>query len=299
MYQSASGPNEAAGGHRPASNSRPFWRWAPRCWPGIGGAHLQRTAAPGQVTAEEYVGHFTIVPPLASRSCGGWQPRLQLPVSPLRTSCATMGLVVLVAAAGHRTVVRAADRCLLTHHRCTPREYVAYCWPAWWSMSTATAPALLSPFSTWAVAAAVVIPVVVLCVAGAIASGVRFRPRCCRGGRRRQRYGIFTVLTKGVARSLRPATLIRTPELYAWILVLPDRADASAVVVAMARQPPAPTPWQRPVDRRAGITVLDEVLAHRRVASGRAGGSGSGVVAVATVAWPGDEVAMMTVSAMN
>ncbi len=55
-----------------ASNSRPFWRWAPRCWPGSG-RHLQRSAR--QVTAEEYVAISTLFHLLfASRSVVAGQP---------------------------------------------------------------------------------------------------------------------------------------------------------------------------------------------------------------------------------
>lgn len=157
-----------------------------------------------------------------------------------------------------------------------------------------------APFSTWAVVAVVVVPAVVLCVVGArIASGSLSAVLLAVASS--ATLAVFTVLTKGVVTELGEgfATLIRTPELYAWILVLPIGLmlqQSSLRVGALTASLPTITVARPVIASVLGITVLDEVLHTGRVAL-VALVAAVVVVVVATVALARDEVAMMTVSA--
>lgn len=193
---------------------------------GIGYVTLQRSAR--QVTAEEYVGHFTLFH-LSLRHALWWLGSLAAVASfTLQAIALTMGSVVLVQSLQATALLFALlIDARLTHHRCTPREWM-------WAVLLAGAVAVIvmsgnpaagttrAPFSTWAVVAVVVVPAVVLCVVGArIASGSLSAVLLAVASS--ATLAVFTVLTKGVVTELGEgfATLIRTPELYAWILVLP------------------------------------------------------------------------------
>lgn len=143
---------------------------------GIGYVTLQRSAR--QVTAEEYVGHFTLFH-LSLRHALWWLGSLAAVASfTLQAIALTMGSVVLVQSLQATALLFALlIDARLTHHRCTPREWM-------WAVLLAGAVAVIvmsgnpaagttrAPFSTWAVVAVVVVPAVVLCVVGArIASG--------------------------------------------------------------------------------------------------------------------------------
>lgn len=205
---------------------------------GIGYVTLQRSAR--QVTAEEYVGHFTLFH-LSLRHALWWLGSLAAVASfTLQAIALTMGSVVLVQS------------------------------------------------------------LVVLCVVGArIASGSLSAVLLAVASS--ATLAVFTVLTKGVVTELGEgfATLIRTPELYAWILVLPIGLmlqQSSLRVGALTASLPTITVARPVIASVLGITVLDEVLHTGRVAL-VALVAAVVVVVVATVALARDEVAMMTVSA--
>lgn len=264
---------------------------------GIGYVTLQRSAR--QVTAEEYVGHFTLFH-LSLRHALWWLGSLAA------VAALTMGSVVLVQSLQATALLFALlIDARLTHHRCTPREWM-------WAVLLAGAVAVIvmsgnpaagttrAPFSTWAVVAVVVVPAVVLCVVGArIASGSLSAVLLAVASS--ATLAVFTVLTKGVVTELGEgfATLIRTPELYAWILVLPIGLmlqQSSLRVGALTASLPTITVARPVIASVLGITVLDEVLHTGRVAL-VALVAAVVVVVVATVALARDEVAMMTVSA--
>lgn len=276
---------------------------------GIGYVTLQRSAR--QVTAEEYVGHFTLFH-LSLRHALWWLGSLAAVASfTLQAIALTMGSVVLVQSLQATALLFALlIDARLTHHRCTPREWM-------WAVLLAGAVAVIvmsgnpaagttrAPFSTWAVVAVVVVPAVVLCVVGArIASGSLSAVLLAVASS--ATLAVFTVLTKGVVTELGEgfATLIRTPELYAWILVpwilvLPIGLmlqQSSLRVGALTASLPTITVARPVIASVLGITVLDEVLHTGRVAL-VALVAAVVVVVVATVALARDEVAMMTVSA--
>lgn len=271
---------------------------------GIGYVTLQRSAR--QVTAEEYVGHFTLFH-LSLRHALWWLGSLAAVASfTLQAIALTMGSVVLVQSLQATALLFALlIDARLTHHRCTPREWM-------WAVLLAGAVAVIvmsgnpaagttrAPFSTWAVVAVVVVPAVVLCVVGArIASGSLSAVLLAVASS--ATLAVFTVLTKGVVTELGEgfATLIRTPELYAWILVLPIGLmlqQSSLRVGALTASLPTITVARPVIASVLGITVLDEVLHTGRVAL-VALLAAVVVVVVATVALARDEVAMMTVSA--
>lgn len=270
---------------------------------GIGYVTLQRSAR--QVTAEEYVGHFTLFH-LSLRHALWWLGSLAAVASfTLQAIALTMGSVVLVQSLQATALLFALlIDARLTHHRCTPREWM-------WAVLLAGAVAVIvmsgnpaagttrAPFSTWAVVAVVVVPAVVLCVVGArIASGSLSAVLLAVASS--ATLAVFTVLTKGVVTELGEgfATLIRT-ELYAWILVLPIGLmlqQSSLRVGALTASLPTITVARPVIASVLGITVLDEVLHTGRVAL-VALVAAVVVVVVATVALARDEVAMMTVSA--
>lgn len=269
---------------------------------GIGYVTLQRSAR--QVTAEEYVGHFTLFH-LSLRHALWWLGSLAAVASfTLQAIALTMGSVVLVQSLQATALLFALlIDARLTHHRCTPREWM-------WAVLLAGAVAVIvmsgnpaagttrAPFSTWAVVAVVVVPAVVLCVVGArIASGSLSAVLLAVASS--ATLAVFTVLTKGVVTELGEgfATLIRTPELYAWILVLPIGLMLQSLRVgALTASLPTITVARPVIASVLGITVLDEVLHTGRVAL-VALVAAVVVVVVATVALARDEVAMMTVSA--
>lgn len=272
---------------------------------GIGYVTLQRSAR--QVTAEEYVGHFTLFH-LSLRHALWWLGSLAAVASfTLQAIALTMGSVVLVQSLQATALLFALlIDARLTHHRCTPREWM-------WAVLLAGAVAVIvmsgnpaagttrAPFSTWAVVAVVVVvPAVVLCVVGArIASGSLSAVLLAVASS--ATLAVFTVLTKGVVTELGEgfATLIRTPALYAWILVLPIGLmlqQSSLRVGALTASLPTITVARPVIASVLGITVLDEVLHTGRVAL-VALVAAVVVVVVATVALARDEVAMMTVSA--
>lgn len=224
----------------------------------------------------------------------------------LQAIALTMGSVVLVQSLQATALLFALlIDARLTHHRCTPREWM-------WAVLLAGAVAVIvmsgnpaagttrAPFSTWAVVAVVVVPAVVLCVVGArIASGSLSAVLLAVASS--ATLAVFTVLTKGVVTELGEgfATLIRTPALYAWILVLPIGLmlqQSSLRVGALTASLPTITVARPVIASVLGITVLDEVLHTGRVAL-VALVAAVVVVVVATVALARDEVAMMTVSA--
>lgn len=207
---------------------------------GIGYVTLQRSAR--QVTAEEYVGHFTLFH-LSLRHALWWLGSLAAVASfTLQAIALTMGSVVLVQSLQATALLFALlIDARLTHHRCTPREWM-------WAVLLAGAVAVIvmsgnpaagttrAPFSTWAVVAVVVVPAVVLCVVGArIASGSLSAVLLAVASS--ATLAVFTVLTKGVVTELGEgfATLIRTPRVVCLDPGSTDRADASAVVVAGGR----------------------------------------------------------------
>lgn len=269
---------------------------------GIGYVTLQRSAR--QVTAEEYVGHFTLFH-LSLRHALWWLGSLTAVASfTLQAIALTMGSVVLVQSLQATALLFALlIDARLTHHRCTPREWM-------WAVLLAGAVAVIvmsgnpaagttrAPFSTWAVVAVVVVPAVVLCVVGArIASGSLSAVLLAVASS--ATLAVFTVLTKGVVTELGEGFATLTPELYAWILVLPIGLmlqQSSLRVGALTASLPTITVARPVIASVLGITVLDEVLHTGRVAL-VALVAAVVVVVVATVALARDEVAMMTVSA--
>lgn len=158
---------------------------------GIGYVTLQRSAR--QVTAEEYVGHFTLFH-LSLRHALWWLGSLAAVASfTLQAIALTMGSVVLVQSLQATALLFALlIDARLTHHRCTPREWM---WAVLLAgavavivMSATRRPALLGPpsrpgrwllswlFRRW-------------CFVWLVHGLPRVRcPRCCWRWRRRQRW---------------------------------------------------------------------------------------------------------------
>ncbi|OSC42226.1 DMT family transporter [Mycobacterium decipiens] len=268
---------------------------------GIGYVVLQRSAQ--QVTDEEDVGHFTLFH-LSLRHAQWWLGSLAALASfTLQAIALTMGSVVLVQSLQASALLFALPiDARLTRHRCTAREWM-------WAVLLAGAVAVIvmsgnpavgdtrAPLSTWALVAAVIVPAVLLCVLGAkIASGALSAVLLAAASA--ATLAVFTVLTKGVVTELDEgfATLIRTPELYAWIVVLPiglALQQSSLRVSALTVSLPTIVVARPVIASVLGITVLGEVLHTGRVTL-FALVAAIVVVVVATVALARDEAAMMT-----
>lgn len=146
----------------------------------------------------------------------------------LQAVALTMGSVVLVQSLQATALLFALPiDARLTHHRCTAKEWM-------WAILLAGAVAVIvisgdpragharAPLADWAVVASVMVPAVLLCVLGARIWSAPISAVLLAAASAAT-LAVFTVLTKGVVAELGKgfATLIRTPELYAWILVLP------------------------------------------------------------------------------
>ena len=189
----------------------------------------------------------------------------------------------------------------LSHHRLTGWEWL-------WAVLLAGAVAVIvmtgnpaagrarAPLSTWAEVALVIVPVLLLCVVGA---------RVCSGTASAvllavvsaASLAVFTVLTKGVVAQLGKgfATLVRTPELYAWLLVLPIGLmfqQSSLRVGALTASLPTITVARPVIASVLGVTVLGETLHTDRVAVSVLAVAVA-VVVVATVALARGEAAMI------
>ncbi len=266
---------------------------------GIGYVVLQRSAR--QVTEEE-VGHFTLLH-LSLRHAQWWLGSLAaLSSFTLQAVALTMGSVVLVQSLQATALLFALPiDARLTRHRLTGWEWT-------WSVLLAGAVAVIvlagdpsagharAPLSTWAVVAMVVVPALLLCVLGArfstgpvsavllaVASAATL--------------AVFTVLTKAVVTEVGKgfATLIRTPELYAWIVVLPIglMLQQSALRTgSLTASLPTITVARPVIASVLGVTVLDEVL-HTGEGQLFTLAAAVAVVVVATVALARDEAAMM------
>ncbi len=158
---------------------------------GIGYVTLQRSAR--QVTAEEYVGHFTLFH-LSLRHALWWLGSLAAVASfTLQAIALTMGSVVLVRSLQATALLFALlIDARLTHHRCTPREWM-------WAVLLAGAVAVIDHVERPA-AGTTRAPLLDLgggCCRGCSGGGAlwlvhglpRVRcPRCCWRWRRRQRW---------------------------------------------------------------------------------------------------------------
>lgn len=260
---------------------------------------LQRSAQ--QVTSEE-VGHFTLFR-LSLRHAQWWVGSMAALVSfALQAVALTMGSVVLVQSLQVTTLLFALPiDARLSRHRLTG-------WECTWAVLLAGAVAVIvvagdptagharAPLSTWAVVATAMAPALLLCVVGGrILSGAKSAALVALASA--ATLAVFTVLTKAVVWELPKgfATLIRTPELYAWLLVLPFGLmlqQSSLRAGALTASLPTLTVARPLIASVLGVTVLGEVVHD---------GEGQvvtlvvavAVVVVATVALARDEAAMM------
>ncbi|SON62350.1 hypothetical protein MSIMFI_03875 [Mycobacterium simulans] len=266
---------------------------------GIGYVVLQRSAQ--QVTSEE-VGHFTLFH-LSLRHVQWWLGSMAALLSfTLQAVALTMGSVVLVQSLQATALLFALPiDARLTHHRCTARESM-------WAVLLAGAVAVVvmagdpsaghtrAPWSTWAVVAVVLIPALVVCVVGArMASGPMSAVLLAVASA--ATLAVFTVLTKGVVAELGKGlpTLLRSPEFYAWIVVLPIGLmfqQSSLRAGALTASLPTITVARPLIASVLGITVLGEVV-HTGEGQVLTLLAAVVVVAVSTVALARDEAAMM------
>lgn len=266
---------------------------------GVGYVTLQRSAQ--QVTDEE-VGHLTLFH-LSLRHAQWWLGSAAALCSfGLQAAALALGSVVLVQSLQATALLFALPiDARLSHHRLTGWEWL-------WAVLLAGAVAVIvmtgnpaagrarAPLSTWAEVALVIVPVLLLCVVGA---------RVCSGTASAvllavvsaASLAVFTVLTKGVVAQLGKgfATLVRTPELYAWLLVLPIGLmfqQSSLRVGALTASLPTITVARPVIASVLGVTVLGETLHTDRVAVSVLAVAVA-VVVVATVALARGEAAMI------
>jgi drug/metabolite transporter (DMT)-like permease len=270
---------------------------------GVSFVILQRSAQ--QVTDDE-VGHLTLFQ-LSLRNVQWWLGSLAAMGSFVFQALAlTKGSVVLVQSLQATALLFALPiDARLTHHRCTAREWM-------WATLLAAAVAVIvlagdpsagyarAPLHTWAVVAMVTVPALLLCVVGArfftgTASAVLLALASAAA------LAVFTVLTKGVMAELGKGVtpLLRAPEFYAWIAVLPIglMLQQSALRTgALTATLPTMTVSRPVIASVLGVTVLGEVL-HTGEGQVLSLAAAVAVVIVATVALARDEVVMMAPSA--
>ncbi|KLO29494.1 DMT family transporter [Mycobacterium haemophilum] len=266
---------------------------------GVGYVILQRSAQ--QVTDEE-VGHLTLLH-LSLRHAQWWLGSAAALLSfSLQAAALALGSVVLVQSLQATALLFALlIDARLSHHRLTAGEWL-------WAVLLAGAVAVIvmagSPaagrahasLSTWAEVAVVIVPAMLVCVVGArVCSGVVSAVLLAVVSA--AALAVFTVLTKAVVAELGKgfATLIRTPELYAWLLVLPIGLmfqQSSFRAGALTASLPTITVARPVIASVLGVTVLGETLHTDRVAVSVLAVAVA-VVVVATVALARDEAAMI------
>lgn len=240
---------------------------------GVGYVVLQRSAQ--QVTDED-VGHFTLFH-LSLRHVQWWLGSLAALASfALQAIALTMGSVVLVQALQATALLFALPiDARLTHHRCTAREWI-------WAVSLAAAVAVIvmagdpaagqarAPLSSWTVVAVVLVPAVLICVSAARIAAEHVSAILLAVASAAA-LAVFTVLTKGVVTELGNggfATLSRTPELYAWIVILPIGLmlqQSSLRAGALTASLPTIIVARPLIASVLGITLLDEAVRSGRV----------------------------------
>ncbi|ORW87749.1 hypothetical protein AWC27_15320 [Mycobacterium szulgai] len=266
---------------------------------GIGYVVLQRSAQ--QVTTEA-VGHFTLFH-LSLRHLQWWLGSLAALFSfTLQAIALTMGSVVLVQSLQATALLFALPiDARLTHHRCTAREWM-------WAVLLAGAVATIvmagdpsagharAPWPAWAVVAAVMVPLLVVCVVAArFASGPLSAVLLALASA--AALAVFTVLTKGVMAEFGTgfATLFRAPEFYAWVVVLPIGLmlqQSSLRAGALTASLPTITVARPVIASLLGVTLLGEVV-HAGEGQVLTLAAAVIVVVAATVALARDEAAMM------
>jgi len=266
---------------------------------GVSYVVLQRSAR--QVTSDD-VGHLTLLQ-LSLRDAQWWVGSMAALISfVLQAIALTMGSVVLVQSLQVTALLFALPiDARMSRHRLTRWEWL-------WAVLLAGAVAVIvvagdptaghsrAPLSAWAVVAAAMVPALVLCVVGArVFSGAKSAALLALGSA--ATLAVFTVLTKAVVWELGKgfATLIRTPELYAWLLILPIGLmlqQSSLRAGTLTASLPTLTVARPLIASVLGVTVLGEVV-HAGEGQVVTLVIAVAVVAVATVALARDEAAMM------